>query len=177
MGEAINLVNLKVEKVISLIEENMNQCDIINLGDDYMKKKYILILVVVLCLFVFTGCNKNDKTKLIEGVDYKIKGEFTGKYLDISKRGYYIDTLNEPGSPYYYIICMGQKNTGGYSLKIKEVNAIAEEIEIIVDEVAPSKGDTVTMVITNPTIIVEFAKYQEKIIIKNTKGEVFEELN
>ena len=142
-----------------------------------MKNKHILILVVVLCLLVFTGCNRNDKTKLRDGVDYKINGEFTGKYLDISKRGYYIDTLNQPNAPYLYIICMGQKNTGGYSLTVKEVNSIDGKTEIIVEEITPDKGDMVTTAITNPTIIVEFSKYQENIIIKNTEGQIFEKLN
>lgn len=142
-----------------------------------MKNKHILILVVMLCLVVFTGCNKNDKTKLTEEVDYKIKGEFTGKYLDISKRGYYIETLNQPDAPYFYIICMGQKNTGGYSLKIKEVNSSDGTIEIIVEEIVPSKGDNVSMAITTPNIIVEFSKYQENIVIKNTKGQIFDKLN
>ena len=72
---------------------------------------------------------------------------------------------------------MGQKNTGGYSLKVKEVNSIDGKTEIIVEEIIPDKGDTVTMAITNPTIIVEFSKYQENIIIKNTKGQIFEKLN
>ena len=142
-----------------------------------MKNKHILILVVVLCLFVFVGCNKSDKTKLTEGIDYNVIGEFTGKYLDISKRGYYIDTLNQHNAPYFYIICMGKKNTGGYRLKVKEVNAIDEKVEIIVEEIAPDEGETVTMEITNPTIIVEFSRYQENIIIKNTKGEIFDKLD
>ena len=142
-----------------------------------MKNKSFLILIVVLCLFVFSGCNKNDKSKLTEGVDYKINGEFTGQYLDISKRGYYIDTLNQPKAPYFYVICMGQKSTGGYSLKIKEVKDVDGKIEIIVEEIVPDESDMVTMAITTPTIIVEFSKYQENIIIKNTEGQIFEKLN
>ena len=142
-----------------------------------MRKKCIIILLVVFCLLLFTGCNKNDKTKLIEGTDYNVKGEFTGKYLDISKRGYYIDTLNQPDAPYFYIICMGEKSTGGYSLNVKEVNSVDSKVEILIEEIAPVKGETVTMAITNPTIIVEFPKYQENIIIKNTKGEIFDKLN
>ena len=142
-----------------------------------MKNKSFLILIVVLCLFVFSGCNKNDKSKLTEGVDYKINGEFTGQYLDISKRGYYIDTLNQPNAPYFYVICMGQKSTGGYSLKIKEVKDVDGKIEIIVEEIVPDESDMVTMAITTPTIIVEFSKYQENIIIKNTEGQIFEKLN
>lgn len=135
-----------------------------------------------MCLFVFNGCNKSDnkkeinndsKIKLVEGTDYNINEEFKGKYLDITKRGYYIDTLDQPNAPYYYIICMGEKNTGGYSLKIKEVNKIDDQIEVIVEEIIPSNDAIVTMAFTYPTIILEFPEYQENIIIKNTNNDVF----
>ncbi len=140
-----------------------------------MKRKCFFILLIVICLFMFTGCNKSNKTKLTEGTDFYVRGEFTGKYLDVTKRGYYIDTLNHPDAPYLYIICMGEKNSGGYSLKVKEVNVNDEKIEIIVEEIGPM-GD-VTLAFTYPTIIVEFPKYQEDIIIKNTRGEIFDRLN
>ena len=140
-----------------------------------MKKKYLLILFIILSIFIFTGCEK--KTKLVENKDYSIDGEFTGKYLDITKRGYYMDTLDEPNAPYYYIICMGEQNTGGYSLKIKEVNKVDEKTEVIVEEVKPKKNDTVTMALTYPTIIIEFPERQKNIVIKNTKGEEFTKLN
>ena len=89
---------------------------------DRMKKKYYLILLMLICLFAFVGCNKNNENtenkttnKLREGKDYYIMGEYTGKNFDVTKRGYYFDTLNQPDAPYFYIICMGEKNTGGYS--------------------------------------------------------------
>lgn len=141
-----------------------------------MKRKGLLILLIVIGLFIFTGCNNSNKIKLTEGTDFHVRGEFTGKYLDITKRGYYIDTLNQPYAPYLYIICMGEKNTGGYSLKVKEVNINDEKTEIIVEEIVPGEDEIVTMAFTYPTIIVEFPKYQENIIIKNTKNEIFDEL-
>ncbi len=142
-----------------------------------MKRKYVLLLLLLVALFTFTGCSNNSKTKLVENKDYYVKGEFTGKYLDIKKRGYYIDTLDEPNAPYYYIICMGEKNTGGYSLKIKEVNRVDNKTEIIVEEIEPGKNETVTMAFTTPTIVVEFPEYQENIVIKNTHNEEFTYLN
>ena len=135
-----------------------------------MKRKSVFIILLLVFAFAVTGCNK---TKLVKGTDYFIRGEFTGQYLDVTKRGYYIDSLNEPNAPYYYIICMGEKNTGGYYLEVKEVNIVDGKTEIIVEEVTPSEGDMVTMAFTYPTIIVEFPKYQENIVIKNTKGELF----
>lgn len=142
-----------------------------------MKRKYVLLLLLLVALFTFTGCSNNNKTKLVENKDYYVKGEFTGKYLDIKKRGYYIDSLDEPNAPYYYIICMGEKNTGGYSLKIKEVNRDNNKTEIIVEEIEPGKNETVTMAFTTPTIVVEFPEYQENIVIKNTNNEEFTYLN
>lgn len=142
-----------------------------------MKRKYVLLLLLLVALFTFTGCSNNSKTKLVENKDYYVKGEFTGKYLDIKKRGYYIDTLDEPNAPYYYIICMGEKNTGGYSLKIKEVNRDNNKTEIIVEEIEPGKNETVTMAFTTPTVVVEFPEYQENIVIKNTNNEEFTYLN
>ena len=125
-----------------------------------MKKKYFLMSLVILCLFVFTGCNNNNKTKLVENTDYFIRGEFTSKYLDITKRGYYIDTLNQRNAPYFYIICMGEKNTGGYSLKVKEVNKVDEKTEIIVEEIVPTKFAGVHKLKTNllPQRYVNFAR-------------------
>ena len=138
-----------------------------------MKRKYLLMLFAIISIFVITGCEKENIIKLVENKDYVVKGEFTGKYLDVKKRGYYIDTLNQPDAPYYYIICMGEKNTGGYSLKIKEVDKIDDKVEIIVEEISPGKDDIVTMAFTTPTIVVEFPESQKNITIKNTNNEEF----
>lgn len=139
-----------------------------------MKRKIYLLVLTIICIFIFTGCNSGE---LVKDVDYYVRGEFTGKYLDTKKRGYYIDTLNQPNAPYFYIICMGEKNTGGYDLKIKEVNKLEDKTEIIVEEIEPDAGDIVTMAFTSPTVIVEFPEYQENIVIKNTKGDIFNKLN
>ena len=65
-----------------------------------MKRKYGLVLFLVLSLFVFAGCTKEEekvsRTTLVENKDYYVRGEHNVKYLDLTKRGYYIDTLDEP---------------------------------------------------------------------------------
>lgn len=141
-----------------------------------MKKIIINLVLISVCILTITGCYNSNKTKLVENVDYFVRGKFKGNYLDISKRGYYVDSLNQDDAPYYYIICSGKKNSGGYTLKIKEVSKNNNQTEIIVEEIAPSKSEIVTMAITYPTIIVEFPEYQNNIVIKNTKGELFSKL-
>ena len=142
-----------------------------------MKRKICLIVLIVLCAFLFVGCGKDGKERLVENKDYYVNGEFTGKYLDLTKRGYYIDTLNQIDAPYFYIICMGEKSSGGYGLEIKEVNKIGDTTEVIVKEIKPKDGSIVTMAFTYPTLMIEFPEYQSKIVIKNTDGEEFENLD
>ena len=142
-----------------------------------MKRKICLIVLIVLCAFLFVGCSKDGKERLVENKDYYVNGEFTGKYLDLTKRGYYIDTLNQIDAPYFYIICMGEKSTGGYSIKIKEVNKVGDTTEVIVEEIEPKEGSIVTMAFTYPTVMIEFPEYQDNIVIKNTKGEEFKYLD
>ncbi len=137
-----------------------------------MKRKYFLLLLVIICGVLLTGCEK--KTKLVENKDYFVKGEYEGKYLDVSKRGYYIDTLNQPNAPYFYIVCMGEKGHIGYNLKVKEVNKSKHKTEVIIEEIAPNKGETLEY--TNATLIIEFPSSQKNITIKNTKGEEYKRL-
>ena len=142
-----------------------------------MKRKICLIVLIVLCAFLFVGCSKDGKERLVENKDYYVNGEFTGKYLDLTKRGYYIDTLNQIDAPYFYIICMGEKSSGGYGLEIKEVNKVGDTTEVIVEEIEPKDGSIVTMAFTYPTLMIEFPEYQDNIVIKNTKGEEFNYLD
>ncbi len=121
--------------------------------------------------------DENTKVKLEEDNDYTIDTTYASQILDYTQRGYYIDSLNEPDAPYFYIICMGEKSTGGYGIKVKEINKKDDLTEIIVEETSPDPGSIVTQAFTYPKVVVKFPKYQEKITIKNTNGEEFIELN
>ena len=79
-------------------------------------------------------------------------------------------------SKYNLLTSRNTKNTEEVQIveEVKEEVPPVEEIQPV-EEIVPDKGSTVTMAFTSPTIIVEFPKYQENIIIKNTKGEEFTE--
>ena len=72
---------------------------------------------------------------------------------------------------------MGERSTGGYSIKVKEVNKVGDTTEVIVEEIEPKEGSIVTMAFTYPTVMIEFPEYQDNIVIKNTKGEEFKYLD
>ena len=120
----------------------------------------------------------NVSPQLIENVDYIIDHEYPIENWDLTRRGYHIDSIDEPNAPYYYIICMGEKPSSGYSINVKEINKKNDSIEIIVEESSISEGKmaVVLTVLTYPSVVVKFPEYQENIVIKNTKGVEFTEL-
>ena len=63
-------------------------------------------------------------------ITYKINNKSSNS-SGCSERGYYVDTLNQPNAPYYYIISMGEQNTGGYSIKITDVKTWSMDGEIV----------------------------------------------
>jgi len=118
----------------------------------------------------------NVSTQLVENVDYIIDKEYPVDNFDLLKRGYYIDSLDEPNAPYYYIICMGTKSSSGYDIKVKEINKKNNLTEIIVEEISPEGIALVMPAFTYPKVVVKFPEYQENISIKNTKGEEYTNL-
>lgn len=111
---------------------------------------------------------ESSSNNLTYEIDTNI-GDYNSVY---SQRGIYYDTPNS------FIIAMGTKNNGGYSINIEEVHIDNNEnVEIIVKEEKPEEGMTVTMAITYPTCKITFSKYPKSIIVKNTKGEIFKNIN
>lgn len=56
---------------------------------------------------------------------------------------------------------MGQRNTGGYAIKVKNVTEKGEKIYVDVQETSPGSGDIVTMALTNPFTIVKINSTKE----------------
>ena len=139
-----------------------------------MKKKYLILPVLLLCMLFLVGCNKGgDKATLTENTDYTIDNTYPVNNMDLTKRGYYIDSLNEPDAPYFYIISLGNKSVEMYTLKIKEVTRVNDKTEIVVEEVAPTQEQMAQEGFKYQAIVVKFPKYQENITIKNTTGEEY----
>jgi hypothetical protein len=56
---------------------------------------------------------------------------------------------------------LGQKNSGGYAVKVKEVSEKGDEIYVTVEEISPKAGENATMAITNPYTIVKINSTKE----------------
>ena len=110
----------------------------------------------------------------IEGCNYTIieRGDYSPMGKD---RGYYIDMLDQPNSPYFIVINSGEKNTGGYGISVVDIGVQDSEVIITVEETSPSAGDIVTQAFTYPSCAVEFDKLPDTFMVINTMGEVFKE--
>lgn len=56
------------------------------------------------------------------------------------------------------VFFMGEKNTGGYSISVKDINETNEYVFINYQEKGPKPTDMVTMVITQPYCIIKTKK-------------------
>jgi len=112
-------------------------------------------------------------TGTLNGITYNLKPEYT-RGNNQRERGYYIDTLNQPNAPYWYIICSGERSTGGYSINISNIEIDEKQnCKVTVRETSPSAGEVVTQALTYPTCILELSKAPTSITIQNEQGELF----
>lgn len=115
-----------------------------------MNKKILLtILIVALAVILFISIktvmdiNDSDNSilekagKVTGNITYKIHNNYNEGKFDYSKRGYYINTLKMPDSPWFYIISMGERSSGGYSIEISEVKIDGDNVKVIVEESGP----------------------------------------
>ena len=108
--------------------------------------------------------------------EYRILGkdEYRAKQAE---RGYYIDRLEQEDSPYYIVICSGEKNTGGYDIGIAGIDYQDGALLITVKETSPAPGDMVTQAIEYPCCVLELDKLPDAIHIVNTEGVDFNDVS
>lgn len=92
---------------------------------------------------------------------------------DQKTRGFYIDTLEEPDSPYYLIICSGQKSTGGHDIKIVDLGMNGNTLYIVAEETSPAPDEMVTEAFEYPYCVLELDKMPESYVVINTGGVLF----
>lgn len=150
-------------------------------------KKIILIIIILIVIvgmiFIVNQLGENDSVNTIDELNnikitYSTNNNMSSYNSKYTKRGVYYDTMNKPDAPHFYTIAMGEKNTGGYSITIKDVNIDAYgNVEVIVKEDSPKSWETVTMAFTYPTCMLELDELPNSIIVKNTDGILFKNIN
>lgn len=71
------------------------------------------------------------------------------------------------------IVFSGEKNSGGYDIKIQSIEDNEGRAVVVVKETAPPKDAIVTMALTYPVTIVKFKGTTTNFVISNTEGMAF----
>ena len=143
-----------------------------------MKKIILIIIIPIVIVGIIFIVNQLIENDSVNTIAYSINNNMSNYNSKYAKRGVYYDTMNRPDAPHFYTIAMGEKNTGGYSITIMDVNIDKYgNVEVIVQENTPSVDDIVTMAFTYPTCMLEFEELPNSIIVKNTNGILFENVN
>ena len=90
---------------------------------------------------------------------YEVEHNFAEgkKYYDLTLRGWFCDSLDEPNAPIWLVITAGEKPTGGYEIRIVDIRDEGEgTVRVTVEESAPESGSTVTEALTYPNTTVRF---------------------
>ena len=118
---------------------------------------------------------KNHEINITQ-IRYEILNDTSQYDSKYSKRGYYIEKMNDTDSV-ILTIAMGMKNSGGYSIRIKSFSIYSGYVDIEVEETSPESGHIVTQAVTYPCVKIKFDKKPDIIHIINTEiYEVFEEV-
>ena len=88
-------------------------------------------------------------------------------------RGFYIDSLEEPDAPCYFILCSGQKSTGGYGIRIIDLGMNGDRLYIVAEETSPADDAMVTQAIDYPYCVLELDRMPESYEVINTAGLYF----
>ncbi len=66
-------------------------------------------------------------------------------------------------------ICMGEKNTGGFSVDVAGIRETKEGVTVMVKEIGPAAGDMVTMAISQPFCIIKIPVAKKEITFEKVK--------
>ncbi|WP_281765817.1 protease complex subunit PrcB family protein [Neptunitalea lumnitzerae] len=65
-----------------------------------------------------------------------------------------------------FVICMGEKQSGGYQIDVSTIEETANTITVFVKETTPEEGAIVTTMITNPFTVVKLKTSNKRIIFR-----------
>jgi hypothetical protein len=107
-----------------------------------------------------------------EPAGYRIIGSSNDS--NYKTKGYIIN--NENGKT-ILTIAMGERNTGGYAIKVNNIKVNGDSVTITIEEITPGRGDTVTQAFTYPIAKVELEKVPTKLtVISKTTNTTYQEI-
>jgi len=91
--------------------------------------------------------------------------------VDSAKYNQTTRVIKGEGESQYVLLCLGTRNTGGYSIEISRVEEVGREIVVTYQERRPAPEDMVIQVITYPWQVLQVESSLPIIVREEVKGE------
>lgn len=128
-----------------------------------MKKLFIPILLAVFILLIIQVYFYIKNTNINKNITYEIIEE--DSYCDIVNKSFkYNKNTN------IVEIYLGEKNTGGYEIKIDNIKYRYNIMTITISEVSPPSGSMVTDAFTQPCIKIKPSLKANKVVVIEEDG-------
>lgn len=128
-----------------------------------MKKLFIPILLTVFILLIIQVYFYIKNTNINKNITYEIIEE--DSYCDIVNKSFkYNKNTN------IVEIYLGEKNTGGYEIKIDNIKYRYNIMTITISEVSPPSGSMVTDAFTQPCIKIKPSLKANKVVVIEEDG-------
>ena len=112
-----------------------------------------------------------ERNKITSNLEYEILENASKYNMKFKKRGYTYEIEDES---IIYTIAMGEKNTGGYSIRIQKVKIKGNTVSIYVTEKVPGMNEFVTQAFTYPIVQIKFNHLPSKVeVINYETGDIF----
>lgn len=135
------------------------------------KKKGIVLFVTLTVVKILAGCSieETNGTK-ISDVEYEIVEEKNipeelAAMIEEKKEADF-KTTYESGEERYIVRGYGEQDTGGYSIRVKELYLTSNAILFDTELIGPRKGETITPNPSYPYIVIKTANYEENVIFE-----------
>ena len=133
----------------------------LNYNVDYDKEKR----EVSLSPSLYSSINNGEVS--FEDVTYKTK--VFDYYSSEQRKEKYTKSINKDGYT-YAIVSYGEKNTGGYDVKVESVSLVDGKFHIKSKFTSPSPNSNVTLAFTYPTVIIRFKNPSQLPVVFEVQG-------
>ncbi len=116
--------------------------------------------------------NKIDFKEVDPGVLEQEKYNKINSFALVGGYFYWVDT----DGVYTMFIGLGEKPTGGYSIRVLSVEDNEGKTNIIVEEIIPKPDEIVTQALTYPYVVIEMKGITDRFIIKNTNNDEYKQI-
>ena len=142
-------------------------------GSERMRKTALFLILIITLAMLMVGCSSKPAGDVIEGTAlnlHELPQELQPKIDQIKETETY--TAFNFNDYTYLVAAWGEKMSGGYTVKITEIQEVQDTLEATLEFTEPGEGESVTTAITYPLAVTRVPQSDKsKVVFKSSGGE------